>query len=327
MILYLTSNEHVNLLDFTDTPHKRMVGLFMLAQFVVRDMRNFSHCTHLILDRPAIAESDAELVMAVEEFLMMYPARVTVICEGLQPDSDLFKGLLDIGVGNIVTAGSIEEIQREIREVLSEQGMTRYTVKQRERPTGKLDFDCEDVEVAVIASQSRMGATTTAIGLVSWLGSVGGGACYIEAGNGRHLQHIAASYGMEPCEGGFLLDNIPFYYSHRPEYHGHFIVHDIGSDYAGHTDLLQSAGIVVACCGTKPYELPYTIALLKELDGRPLHVLLPFVDEGLRESYNAILFCDQHKALFSEYQPDFFDDAPNAGIFRRLVQKYVAGGQ
>lgn len=326
MILYLTSNDHVNLLDFTETPHKRMVGVFMLAQFVVRDMRNFSHCTHLILDRAAISESDADFVMAVEEFLVMYPARVTVICEGLQPGETLFQGLLDIGVGNIVTAAGIEEMQREIREVLSEKGMTKYNPKERARPAGKLHFDCKGIKIAVIASQSRMGATTTAIGLVSWLASAGAEVRYIEACENRHLSGIAASYGMESCEDGYLLDGIPFLTAGNTDFDGHFTVYDIEGGENRQTAHMMQADILVACCGTKPYELPQTVSLLKRLDGTPLYVAMPFVDEGLRESYYNLLFCDQHKALFLEYQPDFFDDAPNAAIYRRIVQKYVTGG-
>lgn len=326
MILYLTSNDHVNLLDFTETPHKRMVGLFMLSQFVVRDMRNFSHCTHLILDRAAISENDSDFIMTIEEFLVMYPARVTVLCEGLQPGAPLFQGLLDIGVGNIVTASTIEEMQKEIREVLSERGMTKYSPKERIRDVGKLQFACENVKIAVIAAQSRIGATTTAIGLTSWLGSVGADVRYIEAGESRHLSGIAASYGMEPCEGGYLLDSIPFLATDTADFSGHFSVYDIGCGYARQKQLITQADVVIVCCGTKPYELNHTVSLLKDLDGTPLFVAMPFVDEGLRDSYYSLLFCDCHKALFLEYQPDFFDDTPNAATYRRIVQNYVTGG-
>ena len=45
MILYLSSTEHTNLLDFTgwydmdsNTPIKKMVGRFVLKQFIVYDM-------------------------------------------------------------------------------------------------------------------------------------------------------------------------------------------------------------------------------------------------------------------------------------------------
>lgn len=46
MILYLSSQQHTNLLDFLAKkedamPVKKMTGNFMLKQFVIYDMRNF----------------------------------------------------------------------------------------------------------------------------------------------------------------------------------------------------------------------------------------------------------------------------------------------
>lgn len=78
MILYLASTQHTNLLDFTgwyapdsDTPIKKMVGSFVLQQFVVHDMRNFSHFTDVVLDRLAFGDDDAGFAGAIEEFLTM----------------------------------------------------------------------------------------------------------------------------------------------------------------------------------------------------------------------------------------------------------------
>ena len=142
MILYLTSQQHTNLLDFlteqTDAlPIKKMTGNFMLKQFVIYDMRNFSHCTELVLDRDAFGDDDIHFAEAIEEFLTMYNARITVICEGLQESAPLCHDLLEAGVGNIVTAEEIGAIQNEIRQSLSGQGMTRCKPKERTKPQEK----------------------------------------------------------------------------------------------------------------------------------------------------------------------------------------------
>ena len=182
MILYLSSTQHTNLLDFTgrydpdsDMPIKKLVGSYLLKQFVVHDMRNFSHFTDVVLDRLAFGDDDSEFAEAIEEFLTMYHARVTVICEGLTPADPLFQALLDSGVGNIVCDTEIAAIQCEIAECLSEQGMTRYQPKERVKKAEgckRYRFDCENIHIAVISSQPRMGATTTAMvcphGLPLW---------------------------------------------------------------------------------------------------------------------------------------------------------------
>lgn len=173
MILYLTSQQHTNLLDFlteqTDAlPIKKMTGNFMLKQFVIYDMRNFSHCTELVLDRDAFGDDDIHFAEAIEEFLTMYNARITVICEGLQESAPLCHDLLEAGVGNIVTAEEIGAIQNEIRQSLSGQGMTRYKPKERTKPQEKeklYQFATEGVRITMVSSQSRIGTTTMALGL------------------------------------------------------------------------------------------------------------------------------------------------------------------
>ena len=77
MILYLSSQERTNLLDFlmeeeNAPPVKKMTGRFMLKQFVIYDMRNFSHCREVILDRAAFVDEDEIFAEAVGEFLTMY---------------------------------------------------------------------------------------------------------------------------------------------------------------------------------------------------------------------------------------------------------------
>jgi hypothetical protein len=168
MILYLASTEHTNLLDFTgwydtdsDTPIKKMVGSFVLKQFIVYDMRNFSHVAEVVLDRIAFGDGDGdgEFAEAIEEFLTMYSPRITVIYEGLKQDSPLFQSLLDSGVGNIVCGTEIATIQNEITECLSEQGMTRYQHKERAKKAESIKryrFDCENIHIAIISSQPRM---------------------------------------------------------------------------------------------------------------------------------------------------------------------------
>lgn len=79
MILYLSSQQHTNLLDFLAEkedalPVKKMTGNFMLKQFVIYDMRNFSHCTELVLDRIAFGDEDRDFAQAIKEFLTMYNA-------------------------------------------------------------------------------------------------------------------------------------------------------------------------------------------------------------------------------------------------------------
>ncbi|MDR2888715.1 MAG: hypothetical protein LBV33_02620, partial [Lachnospiraceae bacterium] len=188
MILYLTSKEHMNLLDFLMEkeeivlPVKKMTGNFYFKKFVLYDMRNFSHCTELILDRIAFGDSDEEFIETITEFLAMYCARITVIWERLDEQKTFFDRLLVAGVTNIVAGSSANEVQSEIVQSLSREGMVKYHSRELKvaTPATHYEFTAKGIRIALVGSQGRIGTTTVALGLSSWLGSVGAKICYVE---------------------------------------------------------------------------------------------------------------------------------------------------
>lgn len=333
MILYLSSTQHTNLLDFigwydadSEMPIKKMVGNFVLKQFIVYDMRNFSHMSEVVLDRIAFGDSDEEFAQAIEEFLTMYNPRISVICEGLSESSPLFRSLLDSGVGNIACSTDIDEIQREILECLSEQGMVRYAVKERTKKAGgrkTYRFDCENVHVAVLSSQPRMGATTTAIGLCAWLAAVGASVCYVEENESSILTTMAAAYEMEQDGEGWRLDGVQYGTAPVAE-PVNFIVHDFGCQ-PNPNEKANNMGLLLIVCGTKPYELPNSMRLLKRLDTADAYVLCPFTHDAVRSDYADILQSDFHKVLFLEYQPEPTDGMSNSKQYKTMMTKYIAG--
>lgn len=329
MILYLASTQHTNLLDFTgwyapdsETPVKKMVGSFILRHFVVRDMRNFSHFTDVVLDRLAFGDDDTEFAQAVEEFLTMYHARITVICEGLAPTDPLFQALLDAGVGNLVCDTEITAIQREITECLSETGMARYNPKERSPSIGgvKYRFACKNVRIFVVGAQPRIGTTTAAMGLCHWLYSVGAKVCYVEENGSGLLPLFVRSYGMEQSGEGWLYEGVQ-YCREEPETPVNFIVRDMGSEDTPPSD----TDILALVCGTKPQELPHTAKLKWTQEGRPAWLLCPFVARGAREDVAAVLQDEYHKALFLDDQPEPTDGGANAKQFKRMAEKYIEG--
>ncbi len=334
MILYLSSIQHTNLLDFTgfcepdsEMPVKKLVGNFVLKQFVVYDMRSFVHFTDVVLDRPAFRDTDEEFAQVIEEFLTMYSVRVTVLYEGLAQTDPLFHALLNSGVSNIVCDTEIGGIQQEIRECLSAQGMTRYITKERAGRTGGQEhycFACRNVIVAVAGSQPGIGTTTAAIGLSAWLARVGASVYYVEANASGHLSMLARSYEMEAEEGGWQFENV-HYRNTQPQEDTNFVVYDMGSDFTAKRELLRSADIRLLVCGTKPYELPHTVRLQSFLAETRAYLLCPFVAEGIKEDLTKALQNDYHKVIFSAYQPELTDSDSNAKQYRNLIGGYSAG--
>lgn len=327
MILYLSSQQHTNLLDFLAEkedalPVKKMTGNFMLKQFVIYDMRNFSHCTELVLDRIAFGDEDRDFAQAIEEFLTMYNARITVICEGLKESDPLYRALLDAGVGNIVTNVEIRGMQEEIRQSLSSQGMTRYAPKERKKPKVQGEhyrFMADGVRIAMSSSQSRIGTTTMALGFAAWLGSVGASVAYVEKNNSGIIPYLADAYEMDEEAGGYRLEKM-WYGTQTPDAGFHFVLEDYGT---GRPEADED--ILLLVCGTKPYEIAHTMKLLEQYETKAVFVLCPFVEAVLQDTYAEAFQTDYHKVFFLEYQPDCMNGSPNAKIFRNIVEKYIAG--
>ena len=327
MILYLSSQQHTNLLDFLAEkedalPVKKMMGNFMLKQFVIYDMRNFSHCTELVLDRIAFGDEDRDFAQAIKEFLTMYNARITVICEGLKESDPLCRALLDAGVGNIVTNVEIRGMQEEIRQSLSNQGMTRYASKERKKlkvQGAHYHFRADGVRIAMISSQSRIGTTTMALGFAAWLGSVGASVAYVEKNTSGIIPYLSDAYEMDEEAGGYRLEKM-WYGTQTPDTGFHFLLEDYGT---GRQE--ADADILLLVCGTKPYEIVHTMKLLKQYETRAAFVLCPFVESALQDTYVEAFQTDYHKVFFLEYQPDCMNGSPNAKIFKNIIERYIAG--
>lgn len=158
-----------SLLDFLweqekeELPIKKLVGKFSLKQFVLYDMRNFAHVTELVLDRIAFDDSDEEVAEAIEEFLMMYQVRITLIYEGLKEDDMLFQLLLEKGVRNFVCNTKVRAIQEELKECFREEGMTRYQqrkkieeeIQENNEERKSYTFAYETIRIVLLSSQTR----------------------------------------------------------------------------------------------------------------------------------------------------------------------------
>lgn len=132
---------------------------------------------------------------------------------------------------------------------------------------------------------------------------------------------MAAAYEMEQTGEGWRLDGVR--YDTAPALEPvNFIVHDFGCQ-PNLNETAIKVGLMLIVCGTKPYELLYSMRLLKRLDTVDAYVLCPFTHEAVRSDYVAILQSDFHKVLFLDYQPEPTDGMSNAKQYKMMMTKYI----
>ncbi|WP_246061865.1 hypothetical protein [Paenibacillus oralis] len=336
MILYLTSNDHVNLLDMIEQeqnlPLKKLTGQFSLLSFVVKDMRHFSHVRFVAIDRKAILEPDDEMVQALLSFQTMYEIRLIVIAIGPPESSPLLLQLTQAGISNIATAEEIDTLRDEIRECFSEQGMQRFipsaphipideTLTALQSNEEKYQFDCMNIRIAVAGSDRRVGVTTTAMNLVYWLNEHGGDACYLEANTSKHLAHIIQLFEPEKAGNAYTLENVDFYLTPEINRDYNFIVTDCG--VIGDPKLQESfinADVRLLCGSAMPYELPVLYRALERCYDLPVHVVVLFVPDNLKQY---LLQMINKNIILGDSSHDLFDSNANSQLYYRLIKEYI----
>ncbi|WP_339310873.1 hypothetical protein [Paenibacillus sp. FSL M7-0896] len=337
MILYLTSSNKVNLLDFIENelelPVKKLIGSFSLNSFVVKDMQFYSHVRYLAIERGAIKETDGEMLQALLSFQMMYEIRIIMIVEGLRESSPFLQELIQANIQNIVIATDIEKIKDEIRTCFSQEGMLRgkpneETVTLEEMPQissaeelPQYRFNCTNVTIAIGGCDRRMGVTTTAFNLVCWINGHGGEACYIESNTNNHLAHIIQLFKPEQSGYAYVMKDSDFYFTKEVNQDYNFIVFDCGMLRENKLqDSFVNSHIRLLCSSVMPYELAGFYRTMARCKGISVQALGLFVPDNIKPYLSMNISKD---ILYCNTSRDLFDSKTNGEVFSKLLNKYI----
>ncbi|WP_241674478.1 hypothetical protein [Paenibacillus luteus] len=337
MILYLTSNARINLLDFLEEqqgiPLKKLTGSFSFLSFVIKDMRHFAHAHYVVLDRDAITESDSELLEALLSYLTIYDRRVLIIAEGLPIGSPFISQLVQAGIYNIVTATEIKAIREELQECFTEDGMQRFSpaafiqhVENEpqmdiQEENVRYNFTCSNLIIAVAGCDRRVGVTTTAMNLVCWINAHGGTACYVEANTNNHLAHIIQLFEPEKTGNAYTLAGSDFYMTKELNHDYNFIVLDCGvlGEQRIQEDF-KSANLRILCGSAMPYELVNLYRAIQRCNPLSVQPIGLFVPENLK---NYLINNIRHDILFGENSHDLFNITTNNNLHETLLQTSI----
>lgn len=337
MLLYLTGMDRVNLLDFVENESgmipKKMTGKFSLMQFVIRDMRNYAHVKYFVIDKAAVSEDEVGFIEAINSFQTMFSARIIVICEDCSEHDTFLRKLIMSGVTDIVTAADIKEIQAEILECLSPEGMQRYKVpvQKTQAPvitakgtpvSERYIFTCQNIRIATAGCQRRVGVTTTAINLAHWIQAHGGTACYLENNLNKHLAYIVKLYADQPEGNHYTIGDVDYYFTHELDKTYNFIITDCGELDEPPQVSFVGADLRLLCGSAMPYELAYMQNAVKRCKGMMVQALGMYVPLDIRELVQDAIGDDM---LFADPSHELFNGSANGDLNKRLVKRYITG--
>ncbi|KAB3536279.1 CpsD/CapB family tyrosine-protein kinase [Alkaliphilus pronyensis] len=334
MLLYLTSNDQINLLDFLNDEHgiiiKKLSGTFSLRQFVLGDLRSLNHFQYIVIDLNAIKDSNSDIMEAVNAYKKMFTSRMIFYIEDMKSHHDLALKLVENGIFNIVIAEDIESIRSEFLKSISDLGISKRDIMRKLAPdeyalntsVNLYKFSKKDVKIAVTGVQNRVGTTTMAINLANYLSSIGAKVCYVEANEHDHLSKLPAFYQGMTSKDDVILYNGVKYLSLHSECHDEFdfIIYDMGViNNKIISAIRNNCDAAVLCATGKPYEINDIEKYKDLLDTTLLSTIFSLVAEP-----------DQHKFLklhkdiyFSNYTPNYFDGDANESIWTTVIKPFI----
>lgn len=333
MILYLSSNENMGLLDYLIDDKKLVIkklsGEFNLNKFVIHDMRNLSHCTQIIIDLKAVTDTEEEIINAITAFKAIYNARIVILAEELNSREELLRKLIDIEVYNLVTAETIEDMRKEIEQCIIGEGMTyqdclKFMVDIDTGDTSKFRFKGKNIKIVVAGVMHRIGTTTTAMNLANYLAGIGAKVCYVENNTSGHLRAIAMFYDELVDKGNYYKFKGVRYYNHqRIDQAYDFIVHDLGVLTYNNIQLFRKNCINILCCGCKPYELRELYYIGELVIDINIGILISNKANRAKEKIENLLNDLNDKYYYLENSTDLFNNAINNDIFYEILKEYI----
>jgi hypothetical protein len=196
---------------------KKLSGEFQLKNFIIRDMRNFSHCSFVVFDLKALKDTEEEIIDAIIGFRSMYDSRIIILDGGRNAGDEFLSRLYNEGIRNFITAQIMEGIKKEILECVSEDGMSyektiQYQDELRDENTTEVmssipmqfNFDCRGVNIAVAGTATKTGTTTTVMNMAHFLAGIGARVSYLEANKNNHIAMLPRFYkGISERDGFF----------------------------------------------------------------------------------------------------------------------------
>lgn len=346
MLLYLATNLKSGLLDEAANEAgvtvKKLIGKFSLKSYVTKDMRNYSGAKYLAVDCSCVEEKLDDFILALRSFQMMFSARLIIILSDCANIDGYVDRLVSIGVVNLVTGETTDEVNRELAECFSKDGMKRYLpqplFKERDetpKPVAeiyepepeiivKYKWNARNIKIAIHGSQRRSGVTLTAFNFASWLRARGADVCYVEMNTHRHLSVIMNVYEARKAGEHYNVNGIDCYLTNELDRDYQFIIYDCGEcgEQKQPIGVFKDAHARLLCGSILPYEAPVYHKAVAACEDLPVCKVALSVPQELK-SFCADLFGED--VIISTASHSLFADNVNSHVYRPVVEEYIAG--
>lgn len=322
MLLYISETENHSYFDFLLDRKiiiKKLLGEIDFKKFVIHDMKNLDHYSHVLVDLEAINNSEDEIIEAITAFKMIYNPRLIIFSKNV--DKLLLSRIANEGyIYDIIIGKNLQEIKNEMEKCLDKEDEFRDQVRRDIKKFNlKYSFKKDNVKIIVAGVKSILGTTKTAINLATFLGEIGASVSYTEVSKSGYLRNIASHYEFKNSS----YKDIVFFENGDIPLDFNFNIINIGILKKENIKVFNSNDIGdarILCSSSKQSELEDLINILK-LTSEDLNIVVKF-NTNKEKRIGRKLLKDKSKLYFSDDSVSLFD-TKNATVFKEILSRYI----
>ncbi len=316
-----------------------LTGVDSLKRFAIQELKNLNNYSDIIIDITSTKESEDEIIQSVVAIKTMYSIRVIILAFGFKEGNNLLSRLFNEGIYNFVNADNYYEQKEQFKYCLSEEGCQyKDAVRFRQKiATGKKNKVIikkeyktlkQFVNIAVVGSESHIGATTQALLITMFLKSLNMNACYICANPKDEISQLAPLQGVTKKDNMLNYKGIDLYTNNNKvdamKYGYDFYVYDYGVLNEDSFENFLSKEVKIVVAGTKAWEMDSIFKCVTMLEKVPdVNYIFNFSSNEEKIAFNKYLK-NIKNIFFSEYTTDSFNDNINQNIYHKIFKDYIA---
>lgn len=250
-----------------------------LKKLIKEQIAMFENIEILIVDFTALADTDQEIMQAVESLrLMDYRTRCIFLMPYRKEGDKFLRECFFAGIYDLITTDEYLEMSNElsycIREGMKYKDALRYRDASEEEPMQQESMAVQKVIVGVSGTGRRMGSTHNSIVIANFLREQRQMVAVMEMNPTKVFNALCEQFRAKLFEEGyFTISGVDYYPSCDRErltavsgklYN--FIILDFGDYAAADKVLFNKCDVRIILSGTKPWELPGLEQIFREQD-------------------------------------------------------------
>ena len=335
MNLFLSSKKNMNILDFLINTEnffiKKYIGRFNLNEFLNNSINKLGHIDMLFIDLSSLNDEKEKLIEIITVFNKYKNIKLGFYMEDI--NMEIINELISLDIFNIVTKTEVKELKKEL-EMVFINGMSESYIKEKFKMNldikskAKYNFKDNEIIITVVGALHRIGTTTIAIQLATYLNYLGANVSYVEANRSNHLDLIANFYKMENKNQLYTYKNFKLQkvgINNNEKFN--VIIYDLGVINDKTKEGFNRSDLSILVAGDKATEIEYLNQAKKQLkdqlNNNNYNTIINFSNgENNRNKKNNKNNKNKENIYYLKPMNNLFSIKENEEIYNEIIEKY-----